>query len=1273
MQSSSSPVVVQASTRVSVAAVEAPAMSTMHPPDAARPDMRGTAPASGRRYDLRVSRPLTRTSSVCVVAPGGMVAKRVPVKSPAMRAALLAEAASWSTLSAKYPHAFVRLIDAVVVEPQHPTDPTSEVIFLMPYCPGGHVVFVKERSPRAVLRIIAAVATALEAMLAEGMPAHGNLALDNILLDARGSPLLAGFGATRARRRAKNEQQDVAVLAGLLFELATGERYQRSKTVMPDFAALGYSPHVGTLLSSIFRPSQNTPAKIDLVQFRFEIAAARGLLPQSEAALPAKPPAPSRNLEFLNADLNSVGGSSVAPAPRHQDVTQGRRDKAPSTQPRVPAQTPADSAAVPIVSSISHKPSHPSPSIASQTPAPGAASSADPSAIQAVVARITDQDLGMPSKADVDYVIAFARSHPESQQRVYQAMFKRPIRKRPVVALKTLALLHVLLQTSVEFSLLTVSNDGFLAWIEGEWSVAKATGPNSSREHAACFRGGELSALAALFRAKAAFHRDFLQAFSPTWDELPSLDSALALRHRDALAAVLNMMTIAGNIVQCFATAQDPAAALKSTLMQRLVVEVSGLYRTAWAIQSRIAAADEREAVKSSLDVAHAQAVSTLGSVTVSADSTTIGIDAKTLRELRAALAQPDAAVDPAASKGSQRKEKKTKPKEKKKKGQPTDANIVREDPSRLGSSITSESGPDVGSDSETVSDRQRRASSIPDEISSKLRQDRASQGRLAQISVSEHGSDVSMPADHASSGGGVSPEEVHPSERPNRASRRSQTAVGVASKHADDDPSDEPVDERGGRPESLSVASRRPRNKTRRRTDSSSESSDEDEDSTDEQDGVVSRRSSHKSNAKASSRSSKKASRSKARKSVSDDDSEENDTESESSEGESGGTGSSDEGQRSRRRQSRSRPGRSKKSEGRSSSRTKAAAKGGADAQPRLNGRASATVDDERSEAKKSGRKSVAEHPRPGRASTTAAQKPRAAPAAEPQGSAAALAAAASGRKTPRMDPTFEIAPHEVRFGTQIGSGGFGVVFKGKFRGETVAIKKIHAHALSNPASIAEFQSEVAVLCTLAHPNILRFMGACVKPPNLMIITEFMARGTLFDVLHQSQMKVTWPMRRKMALDTCKGMRYLHQSKLLHRDLKSSNLMLDDNFNCKVGDFGLTRISSGAVAAQMTGQCGTFQYMAVEVLSNKPYSEKADVFSFGILLWELIARKLPYFGMQPMQVGLAVVQQGMRPTIPEQCPQPLAQLMKACWNEIPERRPSFAQIQSILEEMPDA
>jgi serine/threonine protein kinase len=94
---------------------------------------------------------------------------------------------------------------------------------------------------------------------------------------------------------------------------------------------------------------------------------------------------------------------------------------------------------------------------------------------------------------------------------------------------------------------------------------------------------------------------------------------------------------------------------------------------------------------------------------------------------------------------------------------------------------------------------------------------------------------------------------------------------------------------------------------------------------------------------------------------------------------------------------------------------------------------------------------------------------------------------------------------------------------------------------------------------------------------------------------------------------------------------------------------------------------------MAPEILSNKPYSEKADVFSFGILLWELVARKLPFFGMQPMQVGIAVSQRGLRPTMPPKTPEPLAKLIRACWHEEPNRRPSMRQIEVILTAMPDS
>ncbi|KAA8499808.1 Serine/threonine-protein kinase STY46 [Porphyridium purpureum] len=265
-------------------------------------------------------------------------------------------------------------------------------------------------------------------------------------------------------------------------------------------------------------------------------------------------------------------------------------------------------------------------------------------------------------------------------------------------------------------------------------------------------------------------------------------------------------------------------------------------------------------------------------------------------------------------------------------------------------------------------------------------------------------------------------------------------------------------------------------------------------------------------------------------------------------------------------------------------------------------------------------------------------------------------------------VDPDIEIDYDGLTMGMQLGQGGFGTVYKAFLDGKTVAVKKMHSNALRDRKQVEEFKREVAVLHALRHPNILYFYGACTRPPNLAIVTEFCEHGTLFDVLHKEQGPITWAMVLKFAIETCRGVLYLHECGLLHRDLKSSNLLMDAFLNVKVGDFGLTRLMTGdATMMQMTGQCGTFQYMAPEVLSSKPYSEKADVFSYGILLWEICARQLPYFGMQPMQVGMAVVNQHLRPTISPQIPRPFTEIMKRCWHQDQLRRPDLEDVHHAL------
>jgi serine/threonine protein kinase len=146
--------------------------------------------------------------------------------------------------------------------------------------------------------------------------------------------------------------------------------------------------------------------------------------------------------------------------------------------------------------------------------------------------------------------------------------------------------------------------------------------------------------------------------------------------------------------------------------------------------------------------------------------------------------------------------------------------------------------------------------------------------------------------------------------------------------------------------------------------------------------------------------------------------------------------------------------------------------------------------------------------------------------------------------------------------------------------------------------------------------------------------------------------------------------MAYLHHGHppVLHRDLKSANLLLDDAYTVKVCDFGLSRLK--AQARSMTGNCGTVQWMAPEVLANMDYDERADVFSYGIILWELLSRECPYEGMTAIQCALAVLNRDKRPDIPKWCPPAFHALIKACVKKDPKERPDFSSIIQTLDAM---
>ncbi|XP_044509538.1 serine/threonine-protein kinase STY46-like isoform X2 [Mangifera indica] len=260
-----------------------------------------------------------------------------------------------------------------------------------------------------------------------------------------------------------------------------------------------------------------------------------------------------------------------------------------------------------------------------------------------------------------------------------------------------------------------------------------------------------------------------------------------------------------------------------------------------------------------------------------------------------------------------------------------------------------------------------------------------------------------------------------------------------------------------------------------------------------------------------------------------------------------------------------------------------------------------------------------------------------------------------------------WEINPKHLKFGNKVASGSYGNLYKGTYYSQEVAIKVLKPERV-NSDLLKEFAQEVFIMRKVRHKNVVQFIGACTKPPSLCIVTEFMSGGSVYDYLHKQKGTFKLPSLIKVAIDVSKGMNYLHQNNIIHRDLKAANLLMDENEVVKVADFGVARVK--AQSGVMTAETGTYRWMAPEVIEHKPYDHKADVFSFGIVLWELLTGKLPYEYLTPLQAAVGVVQKGLRPTIPKNVHPKLAELLAKCWQQDPAARPDFSEIIEDLQQI---
>ncbi|XP_067934846.1 mitogen-activated protein kinase kinase kinase 20-like isoform X2 [Watersipora subatra] len=221
------------------------------------------------------------------------------------------------------------------------------------------------------------------------------------------------------------------------------------------------------------------------------------------------------------------------------------------------------------------------------------------------------------------------------------------------------------------------------------------------------------------------------------------------------------------------------------------------------------------------------------------------------------------------------------------------------------------------------------------------------------------------------------------------------------------------------------------------------------------------------------------------------------------------------------------------------------------------------------------------------------------------------------------------------------------------------VAVKKLLA-----------VDKEAEVLSKVSHRNIVQFYGIVSTSHNHCIVMEYARRGSLYDFIRSTDEPNSFPQILQWAKEIALGMNYLHCEapvKVIHRDLKSKNVVITNDNVCKICDFGSSRFVGSTTKMSLVG---TFPWMSPEVIQSKPVSESCDTWSYGVVLWEIITREVPYGGIDGFQVAYLIVEGGERLAIPSTCPTPFTSLMQSCWELEPKHRPSFKCILNKLEAM---
>lgn len=266
-------------------------------------------------------------------------------------------------------------------------------------------------------------------------------------------------------------------------------------------------------------------------------------------------------------------------------------------------------------------------------------------------------------------------------------------------------------------------------------------------------------------------------------------------------------------------------------------------------------------------------------------------------------------------------------------------------------------------------------------------------------------------------------------------------------------------------------------------------------------------------------------------------------------------------------------------------------------------------------------------------------------------------------------------IPSSELDIGVKIGEGGFGFVHRAIWQGiNEVAVKKLKNQRLDRE-SLQEFEREAEIHAQLRHPNIVALYGVCLEPMKYAMVMELMKKGSLCNLLHSRSEALPWSRQIALALNIASGLLYLHARNIIHRDLKSLNILVDENYQAKLSDFGLSKVKH-STQSMTKGGMGTPGWMAPELFEPRASCDKkTDVYAMGIILWEIISRQFPYNTFDNDMQIIMHVSRGGRETIPDASPSQYAGLISSCWAQRASDRPiaqeAVEELQEIVSQNP--